>query len=110
MDNKKKDGPHQPQPINIKVGPVEGEGIYSNLAIISHSTAEFIIDFTRLLPGIPDAKVHARIIMTPQHVKLLMQALTENVRKFEQTFGEIKCDGNVNTPPSFPFGFSGLPN
>jgi len=110
MDNKKKD-PHQPQQQQIQIEVGDLEGTYSNLAIISHSTAEFIFDFTRLLPGTPKAKVHARVIMTPQHAKLLLNALGENIRKFEQTFGEIKAEGNMNAPPStFPMGFSGLPN
>lgn len=106
--DKKKDNP-QPQQINIELGEKEAEGIYSNLAIISHSPAEFIIDFTRIMPGIPKAKVHARIVMTPQHAKLLMLALNENVHKFEQAHGEITTDGS-NTGPSFPGGFTGLPN
>lgn len=89
MDKKKEQAPQQ---INIELGEKEAEGIYSNLAIISHSPAEFIIDFTRVLPGIPKAKVHARIVMTPQHAKLLLHALNENVYKFEQAFGEISLD------------------
>ncbi len=80
----------QQQQINIELGEKEAEGIYSNLAIITHSPAEFVIDFTRVLPGVPKAKVHARLIMTPQHAKLLMRALEENIGKFEMKFGEIK--------------------
>ena len=90
-----------PQQINIELGEKEAEGIYSNLAIISHSPAEFIIDFTRLLPGVPKAKVLARIIMTPQHAKMLLGALRENVEKYERNFGEIK----VYIGPTPPFGF-----
>lgn len=93
-----------PQQINIELGDKEAEGIYSNLAIISHSPAEFIIDFTRLLPGVPKAKVHARIIMTPQHAKMLLGALRENVEKYERTFGEIKVFAGP-VPPTSPFGF-----
>jgi len=81
--------PNQQQ-INIELGEKEAEGIYSNLAIITHSPAEFVIDFTRVLPGVPKARVHARIIMTPQHTKMLMNALRDNVEKFEKKFGEIK--------------------
>ena len=98
--------PQQPQQINIELGEKEAEGIYSNLAIITHSPAEFVIDFTRVLPGVPKAKVHARIITTPQHAKLLMNALRENIEKYEHTFGEIKIQGEANTggfgfqPPS----------
>lgn len=89
-----------PQQLNIELGEKEAEGIYSNLAIISHSPAEFIIDFTRVVPGVPKAKVHARIITTPQHAKMLMAALKDNIDKFEARFGEIVIDGGVN-----PFGF-----
>ena len=105
--DKKKEG-NQPQQINIELGEKEAEGIYSNLAIISHSPAEFIIDFTRIMPGVPKAKVHARIVMTPQHAKLLMLALNDNIHKFEQIHGEIATDP-TNGGNNFP-GFSGLPN
>jgi hypothetical protein len=93
------------QQINIELGEKEAEGIYSNLAIITHSPAEFIIDFTRVVPGAPKAKVHARIITTPQHAKMLLRALQENVEKFESKFGEIKIDGQVQPQ----FGFSNAP-
>ena len=63
------------QQINIELGESESEGIYSNLALITHSPAEFVIDFTRVLPGKPKAKVYARIIKTPQHAKSLLLAL-----------------------------------
>lgn len=92
----------QQQQINIELGEKEAEGIYSNLAIITHSPAEFVIDFTRVLPGVPKAKVHARIITTPQHAKLLLNALKDNIEKFERTFGEIKIHGE---PTHGPFGF-----
>ncbi|MEX2089351.1 MAG: DUF3467 domain-containing protein, partial [Bacteroidota bacterium] len=82
------------QQINIELGEKEAEGIYSNLAIITHSPAEFVIDFTRVLPGVPKAKVHARIIMTPQHTKMLLNAIEDNIKKFEQKFGEIKLAGD----------------
>jgi len=87
--NEQPNNEQQPQQINIELGEAEAEGIYSNLAIISHSPAEFIIDFTRILPGIAKGKVHARIIMTAQHAKLLMQAMIDNVSRFEQQYGEI---------------------
>lgn len=92
-------GPNQ---INVELGEKEAEGIYSNLALISHSPAEFVIDFTRVLPGVPKTKVYARIIMTPQHAKSLFEALKENIAQFENKFGEIKThkDGTDNQ-----FGF-----
>lgn len=92
----------QPQQINIEIGEKEAEGIYSNLAIISHSPAEFIIDFTRVLPGIPKSKISARIVMTPQHAKMLLNALNENLDKYQNQFGEIQIFGQ---PPNSPFGF-----
>ncbi|MBI3787847.1 MAG: DUF3467 domain-containing protein [Ignavibacteriales bacterium] len=91
------------QQINIELGEKEAEGIYSNLAIITHSPAEFVIDFTRVLPGVPKAKVHARIVMTPQHTRMLLNALTDNIMKYEQKFGEIKLAGEA---PSPVFGFN----
>src|SRR5258706_4978599 len=89
-------GPQQQQQINIELSEKEAEGIYSNLAIITHSPAEFVVDFTRVLPGVPKAKVFARIITTPQHAKLLMNALADNIQKYEKTFGEIKIHGEPN--------------
>ena len=87
------------QQMTIELGEKEAEGIYSNLAIISHSPAEFVIDFTRILPGVPKARVHARIVMTPQHAKLLLHALADNVGKYEQQFGAIPIDGQQMALP-----------
>ena len=101
MPDDKNDIPQQQQ-INIEIGEKEAEGIYSNLAIISHSPAEFIIDFTRVLPGIPKSKISARIVMTPQHAKMLLNALKENIEKFENQFGEIQIFG---APTQEGFGF-----
>lgn len=92
----------QHQQINVELGEKEAEGIYSNLALISHSPAEFVMDFTRMLPGVPKAKVFARIIMTPQHAKSFLKALEDNVNKFEKQFGEIKLFGDNKQKP---FGF-----
>lgn len=97
------DQPQQPQQINIELGEKEAEGIYSNLAIITHSPAEFVIDFTRVLPGVPKAKVHARIVMTPQHARMLLGALQDNIQKYEAKFGEIKIVGELaEHHPTFP--------
>jgi hypothetical protein len=87
------DAPVSQQQINIELGEKEAEGIYSNLAIITHSPAEFVMDFTRVLPGVPKARVHARVIMTAQHAKLLLRALEDNITKYEMKFGEIKIHG-----------------
>ncbi|MFC1476932.1 DUF3467 domain-containing protein [candidate division KSB1 bacterium] len=93
---------NSPKQINVELGEKEAEGIYSNLALISHSAAEFVIDFTRVLPGVPKTKVYARIIMTPQHAKSLFNALQDNITQFEKKFGEIKLHGG---PAEQQFGF-----
>ncbi len=93
--------PPQEHQINIEIGEKEAEGIYSNLAIITHSQAEFVLDFTRIVPGVPKARLLSRIITTPQHAKMLLRALKDNLDKFESRFGEIKLDGG----PDAPFGF-----
>lgn len=94
---------NQPQQINIELGEKEAEGIYSNLAIITHSPAEFVIDFTRVLPGLPKAKVHARIVMTPQHARMLLAALRDNIDRYEKKFGEIKLVGENAGEAMFGF-------
>ncbi|MCB0701916.1 MAG: DUF3467 domain-containing protein [Candidatus Kapaibacterium sp.] len=89
--------------LNIEITDEISQGTYSNLAIIAHSKAEFVIDFTRVLPGTPKAKVHSRIIMTPQHAKMLARALNDNISKFESVNGEIRVEGsgNINNFPGF---------
>jgi hypothetical protein len=76
--------------INVEL-PGELEAVYSNFAMITHSPSEIVVDFARLLPNVPKAKVYARIIMTPMNAKLLHRALGENLSKFEAQFGEIKA-------------------
>lgn len=75
--------------LKISLDENTAQGIYSNLAVISHSPSEFVIDFVRIVPGIKNAKVHSRIIMTPEHAKRLMRALEDNIRKYESQNGEI---------------------
>ena len=77
-------------PVQIEIGEKESEGVYSNFVLIAHSPSEFIIDFARILPGLPKAKVFSRIVMTPQHATLLHNALSENIKKYEARFGQIK--------------------
>ncbi len=77
------------QKVNIEVPP-DLEATYSNFAMITHSPSEIIIDFARVLPNAPKSKVHARIVTTPMHAKLLLRALTDNLEKYEAQFGEIK--------------------
>jgi hypothetical protein len=84
----------QPQPIEIGLGEREAEGIYANLVFITHSQAEVILDFARTLPGLPKARVFARIIMTPQHATGLLGALEQNLKNYESNFGAIKLPGD----------------
>ncbi len=90
------------QQINIELGEKEAEGVYSNLAIISHSPAEFVIDFTRILPGVPRARVLSRIIMTPQHALMLLNAMQDNISKYEAQYGEIKVNQQGTQFSGFP--------
>ncbi len=86
MSNKK----GQPQVrVNIEL-PQDLEAIYSNFALITHSPSEIVVDFAKLLPNMPKAKVYARIVMTPMNAKLLHRALGDNLGKFQEKFGEIK--------------------
>jgi len=93
--------PEQGNQINIELPEEIAEGVYSNLAIINHSPAEFVVDFVKMMPGVPKAKVKSRIVLTPQHAKRLMRALADNIQKFEQQFGEIQEDNRGNIPLNF---------
>ena len=87
--------------MNIELPEDIAEGIYSNLAIISHSPQEFVIDYVRIMPGVPKAKVKARILLTPEHAKRLMKAMADNIKKYEQQFGPINDKDVPNMPLSF---------
>ena len=89
--------------LNIELPEEIAEGIYSYLAIISQSNSEFVVDFIRLVPNVPKAKVKSRIILTPQHAKRLMRALADNVKKFEAQFGLID---EPEQPPFPPMSFN----
>ena len=88
--------------INIEMPEEIAEGIYSNLAIISHSQSEFVVDFVRILPNVPKAKVKSRIIITPHHAKRFLKALADNVKKYEAQHGTIQG----STEPPFPMNFT----
>jgi hypothetical protein len=90
--------------INIELSEEIAQGIYSNLAIITHSTSEFVVDFVRIMPGIPKAQVKSRVILTPEHAKRLLAALQDNVAKFEAVHGIIK---DVTGAPAPPLIFGG---
>jgi hypothetical protein len=90
--------------LNIELSEDIAEGIYSNLAVITHSNSEFVLDFIRVMPGVPKAKVKSRIILTPEHAKRLQAALEDNIQKFESANGRIQVNDN---PPVLPMNFSG---
>lgn len=89
---------NNPNQINIELPEEVAEGIYSNLAIISHSHSEFVVDFIRLVPNVPKAKVKARVILTPQHAKRLMAALADNIKRYEGQFGVIDASDHNQFP------------
>lgn len=94
-------GRQHKQKINIEVPP-DLDATYANFAMITHSPSEIVIDFARVLPNAPKSKVHARIVTTPMHAKLLLKALNENLEKYESQFGEIKLpSGGGNLAQQF---------
>jgi hypothetical protein len=94
--------PDQPNnQLNIEISEEVAEGEYANLAIITHSHAEFVIDFVNVMPGTPKSKVKSRIIFTPQHAKRFMKALNENVLRFEGANGKIQDLEEVTLPMNF---------
>ena len=105
------DKPKNPNPnqVNIELSAEMARGVYSNLAVISHSHSEFVLDFIQIMSGAPKAEVRSRVIMTPENAKRLVMALKENIEKFERANGEIKLiGGDTNVPPNFggPAGFA----
>ena len=88
--------------LNIELSNEVAQGSYSNLAIVTHSPSEFVLDFIRMLPGIPKPQVGNRIIMTPDNIKRLSQAIADNIRKYESEFGEIELNDPIN---NIPMGF-----
>lgn len=95
-----------PNQLNIELNEQVAGGIYSNLAIITHSNSEFVADFVQVMPGVPKAQVRSRVIMSPENAKRLMNALAENISKYEQHNGVIKEDNSM-VPPNIPMNFGG---
>lgn len=85
--------------INIELSEEIAEGVYSNLAVITHSQAEFVTDFIQMMPGMPKAKVRSRVVMSPQSAKRLMRAMIENIQRYEQANGVIEDTENMPFPP-----------
>jgi uncharacterized protein (DUF1778 family) len=92
--------------INIELKEEVAQGTYSNLAIITHSSSEFILDFVRVVPGIPKADVKSRIILTPEHAKRLLNALNDNIEKYEKMHGPVK-NIEPHSGPVIPMNFGG---
>jgi len=99
-----KNKPKNKRQLNIELPEDVAEGTYSNLAIITHSNSEFVLDFIRVMPGIPKAKVKGRMVLTPQHAKRLLKALTENIHKYESMHGTID---DVDEMQGIPMNFGG---
>ncbi|MBL0144803.1 MAG: DUF3467 domain-containing protein [Chitinophagaceae bacterium] len=91
----------QPNQLNIEISEEVAEGEYANLAIITHSHAEFVVDFVNVMPGTPKSKVKSRIILTPLHAKRFMKAMVENIKKFESANGVIQDMEQVEIPFNF---------
>ena len=95
------------QKLNINLSPEVAEGSYSNLAIVAHSSSEFVVDFVRMMPGQKSANVQSRIIMTPENTKKLLFALQENIAKYEKQFVTIKLNGTPAQGSTIPMSFGG---
>ena len=94
---------NQENQINIELSEDMAQGVYSNLAILTHSPGEFIADFVQMMPGVQKAKVRSRVIMTPQNAKRLLRALADNIHHYEQVFGMIE-EVDTNPVPRMNFG------
>ncbi|NML22706.1 DUF3467 domain-containing protein [Pseudoflavitalea sp. G-6-1-2] len=95
------DQQEQNNQLNIEISEEVAEGQYANLVIITHSHAEFVVDFVNVMPGTPKSKVKSRVILTPQHAKRFMKALTENVSRFESINGKIQDLEDAQIPMNF---------
>lgn len=98
-------GPTPPvQEINIELPDDIADGTYANLSIISHSDGEFVLDFVRIVPNVPKAKVKSRVILSPPQAKRLLRALSENIQRYESSHGVIQDNGQSKMP--FPMNFN----
>ena len=88
--------------LKIELSDEIAEGTYANLAVMAHSTSEFIVDFIRVMPGVPKASVKSRIILAPEHAKRLLYALNDNIKRYERENGEIRLREEINLPPMGP--------
>lgn len=93
--------PGQDGNLNVELSEEIAEGIYSNLAIINHSPSEFVLDFIKIMPGVPKARVKSRIVLTPQHAKRFLRAMSENIARYEKQHGAIQDVEQPNIPLNF---------
>ncbi len=93
--------------LSIELNEEIAQGIYSNLAVITHSPSEFVMDFIRVMPGVPKAQVKSRIVVTPEHAKRLMMALMDNIKRYEAQHGPIKNIDDGNQGGNIPMSFGG---
>ena len=100
----------KPNQIKIELDDNVGQGEYANFAVVTHSPAEFVMDYIRVLPGMTKSKVKSRIIMAPMHAKTLMRAIQDNIKKYEDKFGEIKITKGAKSGPELKLPKDVLPN
>jgi hypothetical protein len=105
-NNGENDGGSGKNQININLSEEIAQGIYSNLAVINHSSSEFIVDFIRVMPGVPKADVKSRVILTPEHAKRFLNALKDNIQRYEEMHGEIDVN-KKGKGPDIPMNFGG---
>ncbi|MDX1439153.1 MAG: DUF3467 domain-containing protein [Rubricoccaceae bacterium] len=101
MDSNENQNSNNSPQLSIELNEETAEGVYSNLVMIAHSPEEFILDFIRVMPGVPKARVKSRIIVTPQHAKRLLAAIKDNIARYEAQFGKI--EGVSQQAPKFSF-------
>ena len=96
--------------LKIEIDENIGQGEYVNFAIVTHSAAEFVMDFIRILPGLTKSKVKSRLVISPMHAETFLNALQDNIEKYEKKFGEIKVVKNKQVPNFNPISKDILPN
>lgn len=90
-----------PNQLQVELSEEMAEGVFCNLAMIAHSNGEFVLDFIRVMPGLPKAKVKSRVVVTPEHALRLLNALQDNLARYESSFGPIKRDDLAQLPFNF---------
>ncbi len=96
----------QEKKLNINIAPDKAVGAFANLALIAHTPTEFVLDFAQIMPGLQQANVISRIVVTPDQAKKILGALQNNIAQYEQKFGVINPVGGISTTP-FPMNIPG---